>query len=516
MKYSLLDDPIFSVTLEGGEQAQFSLTEVLHGLTTGIVVSFDALQAHQQQAWHCFLVQLAAMAVARHYENNIPESPLEWGKCVLSLSDNMKEAWYLVVEDLSKPAFMQAPVSAHSLQEADYKSDIQTPEDLDTLLLSRNHDVKTNKIHYVQPEHWIYSLINNQTMNGNMGRGNYGIVRMNGGFGSRSYVGYTKKLQIADRFHHDFQMLLNNRTRLLTEYKKDGYAILWLYEWDGSKESALPIYECDPYFIEICRRIRFTEHGNTLLCHRANSDATRIKAPDNLNGNTGDPWTPIKADGQKALTISSSGFSYQLLQKLLFEVEYQNPISMKFIKGDNESLFLVCQGMARGQGRTEGLFQRTILVPGNATMKLFGNPSEKEKLADRAAERVEMTNQTASKVLWTAISKLLSNGSNQKVDSKNIKPWIKKFDTVIDQLFFNDLWDSIALDQEDARKKWAETLFIEAEKIYKQAEQSVPLASLRKYRALSSAQAMFYAQCRKELQMPIKSETGIYSHVNKA
>lgn len=512
MKYGLLDDPIFSVTLVDGAQSQYSLTEILHGLATGSIVSFDALQAHQQQAWHCFLVQLAAMAVARHNDNKFPESPHEWKKCILSLSDNIEEAWYLVVEDLSKPAFMQVPVSAPTLKVAGYKSDIETPEDLDTLLLSRNHDVKANKIHYAQAEHWIYSLINNQTMNGNMGRGNYGIVRMNGGFGSRSFIGYTKKLQLFDRFHHDIAMLLRYRNRLMVNYKKDGYAYLWINNWDGSKESGLPIYECDPYFIEICRRIRFTEQKNILLCNRANSEATRIKAPDNLCGNTGDPWTPITAKEQKSLTISSTGFPYQLIQKVMLGEEYQKPVSIEYIDGDDESVYLVCQGLARGQGKTEGLFQRTILVPGSVKSRLFSDPSEKEKLAKRAAERVEMTDKTTSKVLWTAIGKLLSNGSEQRVDSNKIKPWIKKFDKEIDQLFFNELWDSVHQDQEEARNKWAEILFQEAEKVYKQAEQSTPLASFRKYRALSSARSMFYAQCRKELQMPAKSETGIYSH----
>lgn len=505
LQYALLDDPLFTVTLDDGVQNQISLAEILHLLSTGQSPCFDALQAHQQQAWHCFLVQLAAMAASRHNDSKFPETAEKWKGLILALSSGNVEAWHLVVQDFTKPAFMQVPVQDGDLEKAGYKKDIETPEDLDTLLLSRNHDIKSNRINIGAPEHWIYSLVNNQTMNGNMGRGNYGIVRMNGGFGSRPLIGYSNTMDASGRFQRDVQILLKNRKQHAGIYNLNGFSLLWLETWDGGKISSLPIYKCDPYFIEICRRIRFSNEGGLLACYRANSEATRIKAPENLNGKTGDPWTPVGIKDQKSLTISHSGFSYELIQKIMLQEEFEKPMTMEIQETDSEAVFLICQGMARGQGKTEGLHQRTIKVPGVVRARLLSNRSEMEKLAKKAAERVEMAKNTAHKILRPSIAILLSSGSDKRVDSEKTSGFIRKFDKAIDQSFFDALWESIDLDQEVAKIRWAKLLFREAETVYRQAEQSTPVASLRKYRALSTARSMFYAQSSKVLQLPQKN-----------
>ena len=64
-----------------------------------------------------------------------------------------------------------------------------TPDALDYIVTAKNHDLKAARIERSSVEQWFYALIALQTMEGFLGRGNYGISRMNSGFGSRPLVG---------------------------------------------------------------------------------------------------------------------------------------------------------------------------------------------------------------------------------------------------------------------------------------------------------------------------------------
>ncbi|NBC26642.1 MAG: type I-E CRISPR-associated protein Cse1/CasA [Bacteroidetes bacterium] len=501
MNYSLLDDPVITVRFQDGQTSKTNLPEIFSGLMADSVVSFEALQPHQQQPWYSFLVQLAAMAVARENKGDIPTEPERWRELLVSLAGGSEAAWHLVVADPSKPAFMQPPIPEGSLEEAGYSSDIQTPDDLDMLVTSKNHDVKGNRILRPEPQHWLFALLTLQTMEGFLGRGNYGIIRMNGGFGNRPFVGLSNRISWDERFKRDLNVLLKNRPDLLNMYATDGYALLWLPFWDGSKTSGIPISSCDPFFIEICRRIRFQLSDGNMTCFRTNTKASRISAPDDLNGRTEDPWTPIEKKGVKALTLGESGFTYELIQQLLLGEEYSTPQALEFQEDEQHGAFLISQAMVRGQGKTDGLHRRIIPVPPKISSQLFGNTSTKETLAKRAKQRISLTYDVQRKVLWPSISSLLSSGSGNKVDYEKVAPWINRFDSTIDQRFFEALWVSVEMDQEEARQQWSAILFEEAEKIYKEAERSTPITQLRRYRAISKARGMFYGQAKKVLEV---------------
>src|SRR5699024_6080767 len=132
------------------------------------------------------------------------------------------------------------------------KSDIETPDELDMLVTSKNHDVKGNRILNPQPQHWLFALLTLQTMEGIMGRGNYGIIRMNSGYGNRPFVGVSPALAWGGRFQRDLQVLLHHRNNLIEMYDPDGHSLLWISPWDGDKKSGIPLKSCDPFFVEIC------------------------------------------------------------------------------------------------------------------------------------------------------------------------------------------------------------------------------------------------------------------------
>jgi len=507
MHYSLLDGSVITVRHRNGETSTTNLPEIFCVLLDDSIVSFKTLQPHQQQAWYSFLVQLAAMAVARENDGKIPTTPNEWKKLLVNLADGSEAAWHLVVDDVSKPAFMQPPIPESSLKEAKYRSDIQTPDELDMLVTSKNHDIKGNRILRPDPEHWFFALLTLQTMEGFLGRGNYGIVRMNGGFGNRPLVGLSPEKSWGKRFLRDVIVLLKNRTFLMDLYTPNGQTLLWLPPWDGEKASGIPLEKCDPFFIEICRRIRLSKNNDQISSLRANTKAGRVSTSDDLNGRTEDPWTPIDKKGVKALTLGESGFTYELIQQLLLGEEYATPIALEFQHDEKDGAFLICQALVRGQGKTDGLHRRIIPIPPKVTASLFSKSSAKEVLAKRAKGRISITDDVQRKILRPAISSLLNSGTEQRVEYDKVGPWINRFDREIDHRFFESLWVSVEMEPEEAKRQWEEILLEEAEKIFKEAERSTPIAQLRRLRAVSKARSMFYGQARKIFEYAGKQES---------
>ena len=499
MMYSLLDDPLFRVRLPDNTVQGASLPQILHRLTQDNLLSFEALQAHQQQPWHSFLVQLAAMTTAREADGAPPSNADEWRDALLSLADGDDAAWHLVVADVSRPAFLQSPVPEGTLDDAGYKADVPTPDQLDVLITSKSHDVKARRIRHAEPEHWIYALVTLQTMEGFLGRGNYGVVRMNGGFGNRPLVGLSPDLSWGEHFRRDVDVLLSERDALSERYTLDGPALLWTRPWDGAKDSAIPLDACDPYFLEVCRRIRFQDDDGDLVCWRANTKGQRVDAPDSLNGDTGDPWTPIEKSSGKALTLPGEGFTYDRLQDIVFEGEYAPPPALQFRDSDDGHMYVVARALVRGQGKTEGLHHRIVPVPNDALANLR-KKSEREQLAQRAQNRVERVQEVQRSVLYPAIGTLLGGGDTEAIDFEDVAPWLDAFDRTVDARFFEALWASVDMSDHEAREHWASLLWEEAQTQFDDAEDHAPSSSTRYWRARSSARTIFHGAARNTLK----------------
>ena len=505
----LLDDPLFRVRGPDGPVFEATLPEVLACLARGRVVSFEALQAHQRQAWRCFLTQLAAIALARAARAGPPDDANEWRGLLLALTQGENDAWSLVVEDVSRPAFMQPPAPEGSLAKGKYRLDILAPDDLEVLVASKNHDIKMRRVVNPRAEHWIYTLVTLQTQGGYPGVGNYGVVRMNGGFGNRPLVGVTPGLSWSEWFRRDVEVLGAARDDLVRQYEYDanGPALLWTLPWDGQKESGVVLNRCDPLFIEVCRRLRLEEADGALRCWRANTRGTRVAAPDELKGVTGDPWTPIDKKRGQALTVGARGFHYALLKDILLEGDYVRPAALEFTERDRGGAFVVATTLVRGQGKTEGLHRRIVEVR-KEVIRLFGRPSERERLAKRAQARVEEAATVQKLVLWPALIALLQGGADagrlspdqtRKLSEKAGR-WTRAFDAAVDDLFFEELWDSLDAEEEEARRQWQERLYRLAETQLRDAVSACPLPSIRRYRAVSRAEAIFYGSARKKLQ----------------
>jgi CRISPR system Cascade subunit CasA len=112
----------------------------------------------------------------------LPSVAVDWRSRLLEIVDG-SEPWCLVMGDLDRPAFMQPPVAERNLK--GWSEPVSFPDELDVLVTARNHDLKSSRTTAPRPEHWAYSPITLQTSGGFDGRMNYGVARMNGGYGNR-------------------------------------------------------------------------------------------------------------------------------------------------------------------------------------------------------------------------------------------------------------------------------------------------------------------------------------------
>lgn len=503
-RHDLLSEPLLGIEAASGRRAG-ALPEVLAALGADEVRAFTGLQAHQQHAWHAFLVQLAAIALQRAGKTDPVQSAATWSKLLLALTEGLHEPWCLVVSDLSKPAFLQPPVPEKTLD--GFKPPILRPDEIDVLVTSKNHDVKTARIGHARPEHWVYALVSLQTMEGYSGKLKYGIARMNGGFASRAGIGLSPGLGLAERWRRDVRVLLAGREEVARErYSTDGAALLWLLPWDGKK--SVQLHHLDPYFIEIARRVRLVDVDG-LAARYAPTETARVAAAE-LNGNTGDPWSATSVAKANAFTATKSGFDYRTLQRLL-SGEFARGAAFRPQRGEKQVL-LIAAVLARGQGETNGFHQRTLPVPERVAM-LLRSADGVDSLARLAEERVNAVATLKLSVLKPAVLILLQ-GAPEKLDFKDDRAdrWLERLDAAVDREFFERLWADLAADPDAARAAWERWLLELVRAELRDAIESAPIPDARRYRCIATAERALEGAARKHLANALSKEAGHGQH----
>lgn len=500
--HNLLVEPLIRVEVAKREVAHCTLPGVLECLAQDRVAAFKGLQAHQRHAWYAFLVQLVAIALHRTREQLTDQGEERWRELLRGLTDGRDEPWCLIVPNLAQPAFFQPPVPEGTLD--GFKPPVAEPDELDILVTSRNHDVKTARMRAATADQWVYSLVCLQTTQGFSGRDNYGIARMNSGFGNRPGVGLAPSLRWGARFRRDVELLLASRGVLLAAGHgwagTGGKALLWLDSWDGTTSVGLP--ECDPFLIEICRRVRLTVHGHLLLARMASTKVRRVNA-EHMKGDTGDPWTPVDRNKHSALTVGSAGFGYDLTQQLLLGNTFKAGIAGEKNAGEAGSFVLLASALARGQGGTEGLHERVLPVPPPISVRL-GRPEERARLGLTAQRRVDSASTMRRKVLHPALCALLQSDA-QRLDLRDSRTesWLRGFDSEVDTQFFDRLWQDSDVDDAEGDRRWCVVLRNIGRAQLESAISSVPVPSARRYRAIAGAERRFGAAAAKHLPQDV-------------
>lgn len=497
-RYSLLDEPLIRTRLAANGQPQsFTLPGLLAALQRDEVRDFPALRPHQRHPWHAFLVQLAAIAMHRAGTGEPFADEAAWRDALLALTpDDPDGAAWCLVSPPDRPAFMQPPVPGELVEK--WTNLLVTPDQLDMLVTSKNHDLKAARMVNNLPEDWVYALVSLQTQEGFLGAGNYGISRMNGGFASRPALGIAPKGLWGCRWERDLYALLDARVETLGTYGLNdaGAALLWLSPWDGTQ--SLSFNNLDPFYIEICRRIRMNRQGNRLVAFASGSKAPRIEAKQ-LNGQTGDPWTPINIGESKALTLGGKGFDYKLASELAFGTgTYRKPIAQLLRDEDGtEGITILAQAVARGQGKTEGYHERRI--PISPKVRRMLRLHQTDQLAATASARVKAIGDMRS-VLWTSLVMLFNNGGEMTPsdETKNkANRYARPFELEEDHLFFTDLNAEFEADDPDeARLDWLVAMAQRAEDKLKQAFEAGPRSGEQRYRARAAALSRFHGTLR--------------------
>ena len=477
-----------------------SLPELFAAMAHGEVHGFPALRPHQRPAWHMFLVQLGALALWSARRDTVSTESADWAEILRGLTPDHEDdaPWRLVVEDLAKPAFLQPPDPGGLAW-----SSLATPDALDLLITSRNHDLKQTVASQASPEDWVFALVSLQTSEGYGGRGNYGIARMNGGSSSRPMLGLAPSKD-GDISIDPSSWWARDVCRLLAEARAGGVgvvggpALLWCFDWPEGRQ--LDVRDLDPWFIEVCRRVRLKVERGAISAIQANSRKSRTDAKA-FKGNLGDPWAPVHKTEGKSLTLGSGDFDYTRLCELLFSGNWSVPL-LALPGGDKDGdMLLIAEALSRGNSKTEGFKSRVVPVPGRVVPLL---PSPTVATCSEAQMK-EITVFDAA--LRDAIALVAAGGKRDGIKKSHFQrsiPARRRFDRAADRLFFPHLWNRVAVNEtRDADAEGtAKIRFLKALRDAAAAElrfalPAIPCPAIHRPRAESRARRAFYARLRR-------------------
>ena len=492
----------------GGDRTVLTLPGLFSRLSRpsqDAVDNFPGLAAHQAQAWYQFLTQLGALALFRGRLDELPEDSDVWRSLLADLTPDCADtAWSLVVEQPTSPAFLQPPTAMIEK----FKLLAETPDALDVLVTAKNHDRKRAQAIEGEPHLWLYALVTLQTTQGFSGRGNPGIARMNGGFSSRVLVDRRPDPpRWGPRVLRAMRMLLTRRDEILRRrvsdnlYQSDGgLALTWLQTWDT--DTPLRMDEMDPFFIEICRRVRIIGTREGRLAALARPANTPRVAAQALKGNLGDPWVPInqgKGD-PTALTVSGNGFDYRLAQRILFDRQLKKPLSLNELPGEHgRDTEIHMAVLVRGQGKTEGLHERVIPLPVSIAAYLpFDEDEEESTLADLSRDMVAFAGE-ARKVLRQAVLVYLQGPENPDFKKSDAAQTIARYDRRIDEQFFDRLFETPKIGSEEVMRGWQLFLRDEAFRLARDVWRRSTPPSARREKARAASDAVLFGGLRKRL-----------------
>lgn len=504
MNANLLFDDVFDVQLPSGERRSLSLPVLLQALGRAEVESFARVQRHQADALHMFLCYLAGAVLDHEGETDATQDQAFWLAGLRRLSGRGDDdAWMLVVDDPTRPAFMQPPVV--SAREFDtYKHKATTPDELDVLQTAKNHDLKGARLIGTNIEAWVLALISMQTMSGFLGQGNYGICRMNGGFASRPCIASYRDLQPARRWQEDVARLKKTIETLVQPpwlYRRNGYALLWQIPWDGTTGLGLDMLH--PLFIEVCRLVRLAPDGDSLIALGKPTRSARITTSNETAGNVGDPWVPLRRKDQAAFTASSRGFHPELLRDLVIAHENYEPSAMQTLAAGAGPAWFHGSVLVRGQGTTDGYHEARIYIAPKPKALLLQGGEARDRFRELSDWALTRARDVRSKTLRPAFFVLVEGGPTQWPDTSRREAgqwadsWLARYDQRWADGYFPWLWQTIEQTDETARTEWLVALQSLALGVLDEALRSAPQRTGRRYRGRVRAVGLFHGAFRR-------------------
>jgi len=461
----------FSLRVDG-KPVQADLATVLAALSAGCDVRFTSLRPHQTPAWNAFLVQLATLALDRASSPFQPLDATTWRGLMIDLANfdqpGTGETAFNLIAPPDRPAFFQPPIPDGL---STFKNIARTPDKLDMLVTSKNHDLKAARMKQATEEDWAFALMSLQTQEGYFGRFNYGIARMNGGYAARPFVSLQISENTGVQFCRDVSLLLS-RIDAMANFFSGDLGLTWVRKWDGLRQFA--VNELHPLCLEVCRRVRLERDARgSIFARVGNSQASRIATPAEFKGDTSDPWTPVTQSDGKSLSITADGYSWRRMCKLLFgdaKETWKLPLLAKPQKVDGRGiLVLSCAGITRGESKTEGFHSRKIYIPPAAHAVLEPENADHTAWALAARNHENDASTMARKVLRFALMCGFQKGRDEvRLDAREAgaavdQILLEHFDPFVDRTFFQFLLDDRDISFSDRRLSWQQALKGQAE-----------------------------------------------------
>lgn len=446
--HSVLTDPTFTVELKSGEQAKCSLAKVYEKLAADEVTSFTHLQAFQVQGWHTFLAQLAAMAVEQHGEA-VPSTAAQWEDLLQQMGP--PEMWNIETEDLSKPAFCQAPVLDADSIEPGRRADVWAKN---ILVTSKSHKSKNAVLHNPNQEHYLYWAVNLHQHAQYSGPGYAKTSRLNGGYANRGFLGVTPSLSFGAWVMHDVQVLLDAYEDVSYEYSftdavgsQPAYhpeeCVLWLIPRPSDSNYYTNYH---PYFLDGPRRIR-----------RCEGTWYELSTPDNEGpsystdkvGITGDPWAPISREGkQKVMNAGQKEKGYKRLAQMLTSDDWERP---PIFTSDATEGYIVLRFVGGGPNNRAHLVERIIpyaFESAQSVTALLNSEIESEATPakDKTKQRLQLSERAESglkQVFYHLYSRTLDGSTEYSKSAQALNRQAKqRLHRQIDSVFFEELYTS--------------------------------------------------------------------------
>ena len=480
--HNMLRQPWLSAARLDGSQLRLSLPGLLAALAQGTVGHYPRLRPHQRHVWHAFLVHVAVLALAALQKDDLPEEEETWRIGLRALlPEGQDEAPWCLVAPPNRPALLQAPLHDGDLAAW---SQLGTPDEIDVIIASKNHDIKRALLPADDPELWLYALVSVQTQGGFHGKGLYGVSRLHGGFGSRMAVSQTPGLDASAQFRLDCREALIQRRALTDRYgyrPEGGLGLTWLVHWDG--DTPIDPSTLDVFHVEICRRLRLVTTAHGLAARSRTSTGPRIEGAT-ARGAVGDLWTPcfVDADGPRPIALDGFAWSYRRLVQVLFP---DPDLSSETVQGaplqSNEAgesgadastdRLWLARALIRAKGRIVAYAERSIPVPGDNS-QMPDAIRHRTRIGALARQRLDDIDRFTRFVLYPAILFGLSGASLSPIASlRSVNERLRQrastataaIDDRIDAVFFDDLAAAGALAKSDAkataqiRQHWIET-----------------------------------------------------------
>ncbi|CAK0741808.1 hypothetical protein CCP2SC5_1130002 [Azospirillaceae bacterium] len=332
---------------------------------------------------------------------------------------------------------------------------------------------------------------------------------MSSGYSSRAGRYGSRSANLGTSLWRAVSLHLEQRDAVLEAFNEffapeNGIALLWLEPWD--KDESLSLKVLDPYFIEICRRVRLrrdAENG-AIFALGQTSKGPRVDAEAQV-GNLGDLWTAINKKKATALTIGHGGFHYRKVVEILFSGAYHLPPSMEIKKGDSAETLIHLSVLVRGEGGTDGLYERFL----DAKHPKAKKRDELHKLANGM---IKDDVDNAKKALKIGLLTMLQGGPETlNFKDKRADLWTEMLDHRIDEIFFGHFWAMAEVvdndDQQDAaRRDWQKALVENARTLFETALDQVPVPSGRRERARALAENAFDGMLHKHLPLAFSAK----------